>query len=381
MLTPVPNVNPLGAVNPMLGRGPVGGPNLPMGPGGPQDLAGLSMDALGDDEANGGDIAALMQAMGQQMDPKQLRIAQLTQEIQQTEAALQQAQATGNQPAAEQLGQRLQQLQAELQQLTGGDAQQQQPGGGAPGGGDAGGAPGGGAPGGGAPAGGAPGGGAPGGGAAPGGGPAGNVGGPAPGGRANNPVGDTGGPGGANAIPSPELKGNDAQMAQAIEEQLKGTPLEGKGLGAHFVQAGKQQNVDPLALVAISKHETNFGKLGVGIKKHMGVGAYDANPNGKTPYDGAVQQIYSGAKTFANLRRKGGSNADAPMSQQLAAVNRGGWATDRNWHKGVGRHYNTVVAKANNSTALAHNNSTPAKSAPAKSVASTSTKSSSSKKA
>lgn len=138
-------------------------------------------------------------------------------------------------------------------------------------------------------------------------------------------------------------------MAAAIEQQLQGTPLANQGLGAHFVAAGRQRNVDPMALVAISKHETNHGKLGVGIKKHMGVGAYDNNPNGRTPFDGAVQQIYSGAKTFDNLRRKGGSNAGAPMSSQLAAVNRAGWATDRNWHSKVGRSYNTVVSRANQS--------------------------------
>lgn len=391
MLTPLGGLgtNPLGGGNALLGGRPPGiGGGVPgmggLGMGGPMDLAGISPDAL--DDPNGGDINALMQAM--QMDPKQMRIMQLQQEIQQTQGALQQAQAIGNQPAVEQLGQRLQQLQGELQQLMGGDGQQQPgagaPGGGAPGGGEAGGAPAGGAPGGGgcpggncgggAPAGGAPGGGAPGGGAPAGGGPIG--GGPA---AVGNNGGAATGPGTAAAMPNPELKGNDQQMAQAIEEQLKGTPLEGKGLGAHFVQAGKQNNVDPLALVAISKHETNHGKLGVGVTKHMGVGAYDANPNGKTRFDGAQQQIYSGAKTFANLRRKGGSNADAPMSQQLSAVNRAGWATDRNWHSKVGSSYNKVVAKANTSaggsTQLASNKST---STPAPSKPSTSSTSSTS---
>jgi len=79
----------------------------------------------------------------------------------------------------------------------------------------------------------------------------------------------------------------------------------------------------------------------------MGVGAYDHNPNGKTPYDGAVQQIYSGAKTFANLRAKGGATAEDPMSKQLSAVNKAGWATDKKWHSGVGKAYNNIVDKAN----------------------------------
>jgi len=351
-LTPAPLGGTPGAIP--GAPGPIGS-GAPLGQVGPADQVGLSPDVL--QAGNFGNLDALMQAM----DPKQLRVMQLQAEIQQTQAALTQAQATGNQPLTEQLQQRLQQLQAELQQLMGGEPGQS--GGGAPGGGapgvdaSGGGAPGGGAPGGGAPGGGAPGGGAPGGGAPGGGAPGGGApGGVAPVGR-GGPAGGPGaasgaeGPGTASAIPSPELQGNDAKLASAIEEQLKGTPLEGKGLGAHFVQAGRQRNVDPLALVAISKHETNHGKLGVGIKKHMGVGAYDHNPNGRTPYDGAVQQIYSGARTFDNLRRKGGSNSGAPMSQQLAAVNRAGWATDRNWHSKVGKAYNGVVSKANNNIA------------------------------
>lgn len=144
----------------------------------------------------------------------------------------------------------------------------------------------------------------------------------------------------------PELADDDKKLAKFIESELKGTPLAGKGLGAHFVEAGRENKVDPLALLAISRHETRHGELGVGITKHMGVGAYDSNPNGKTPYDGALQQIYSGAKTFAHLREKGGSNAKESMDKQLAAVNKGGWATDPNWHNGVGSHYNDIAKDA-----------------------------------
>lgn len=144
----------------------------------------------------------------------------------------------------------------------------------------------------------------------------------------------------------PELAGDDKKLAAFIESELKGTPLAGQDLGAHFVKAGRDNKVDPLALLAISRHETRHGELGVGVTKHMGVGAYDSNPNGKTKFDGAVQQIYSGAKTFANLREKGGSNAQAPIEKQLSAVNKGGWATDQNWHNGVGSHYNDIAKSA-----------------------------------
>ncbi len=147
----------------------------------------------------------------------------------------------------------------------------------------------------------------------------------------------------------PELAGDDKKLAAFIEKELKGTPLAGKGLGAHFVKAGRDNKVDPLALLAISRHETRHGELGVGVTKHMGVGAYDSNPNGKTKFDGAVQQIYSGAKTFANLREKGGSNDKDPIAKQLSAVNKAGWATDKNWHNGVGKHYNDIAKSAKTS--------------------------------
>lgn len=162
------------------------------------------------------------------------------------------------------------------------------------------------------------------------------------------PAGGTNDTGAASQtqIPPPELSGNDQKLAQFIEKQLEGSPAGGKGLGAHFVAAGRKNEVDPLALVAIAKHETGFGKLGVGLNKMLGVGAYDSNPNGKTPYDGAINQIYSGAKTFANLRAKGGSSAQDSLGVQLAAVNRAGWATDGGWHTKVAGHYNNIVANA-----------------------------------
>ena len=143
-------------------------------------------------------------------------------------------------------------------------------------------------------------------------------------------------------------------MAQFIESKLDGTPLAGQGLGAHFVQAGKQNGVDPLVLASISKHETNHGKLGVGTRKHMGVGAFDSSPNKARKWDGAVNQIYSGARTFSNLRKKYGSNENMPLSHQLRAVNgngtRSGWATDTSWHNKVGNTYNNYASSAKSFT-------------------------------
>lgn len=326
------------------------------------DLTSLSPESNGQEGDMAQMLQALMQAFGQQQQqtPEQ-RIQQLQQEIKVTEGQLAQAQQGGDQEQIQALTQKLEALKAELAQLMG-DQQGGEAGGG---GGEGGGSPvegGGGSPGGGGGSQDGGGGGSPVGGGGNNGGGGGNSGGGSPvGGGGNNnggasPVGgDNGQVNGADAqdiqaVP-PELAGDDKKMAEFIEGKLAGTPLAGKGLGAHFVAAGKKSNVDPLALAAISKHETGHGKLGVGVRKHMGVGAFDSSPNTPRKWDGAVNQIYSGARTFNNLRRKGGSNPNAPLSQQLAAVNRAGWATDSRWHSKVGSAYNKYASSARSSFA------------------------------
>lgn len=144
------------------------------------------------------------------------------------------------------------------------------------------------------------------------------------------------------------LTADDRKMANFIDGYLasQGSPAAKYRAGELFVKYGRQNDVDPLALVAIAGHETGFGKLGVGVRKMLGVGAYDSNPNGVTPYDGLENQIKYGAKTFANLRAKGGASSRTPLGQQFAAVNRAGWATDSNWHNGITRWYNRVVRAA-----------------------------------
>lgn len=200
----------MGGANPLMGGMPfgglAGGVDLPMGPG---DLSGLSNEALLGGIGNGGDLGALMQALGgmdgQQLDPKQLQIMQLQQQIDQTQGALQQAQATGNRPLAEQLQQQLLQLQQQLQQLMAGDGAQQQPGGG-------------GETGGGAPAGG-------------GGGPLGPVGGASE----AAPVA----PGGS--VTKPEGEGNQAAVDYA-RQFLGRDSYTLKGVMDHFTAAGGKTN-------------------------------------------------------------------------------------------------------------------------------------------
>ncbi|MBN9420473.1 MAG: hypothetical protein J0I12_33825 [Candidatus Eremiobacteraeota bacterium] len=200
----------MGGANPLMGGMPfgglAGGADLPMGPG---DLSGLSSEALLGGIGNGGDLGALMQALGgQQLDPKQLQIMQLQQQIDQTQGALQQAQATGNRPLAEQLQQQLQQLQQQLQQLMAGDSVQQQPGGG-------------GDPGGGPPAGG-------------GGGPVGTVGGASEG----APVASVA-PGGS--VAKPQGEGNQAAVDYA-RQFLDRDSYTLKGVMDNFTAAGGKTN-------------------------------------------------------------------------------------------------------------------------------------------
>ncbi len=166
-----------------------------------------------------------------------------------------------------------------------------------------------------------------------------------------------GGVGGGSAIGGgPGQYGPDA--ARWIDNYLgqRGSPAAGRGAGDMFLKYGKEYNVDPMVLLAISQHETNHGKLGVGMRKMLGVGAFDANPNGRTKFDGLENQIRYGASTFARLRERGGSNADAPVAQQLAAANRAGWATDRNWHNKVMRHYNQITRDAGSAGVSARGN-------------------------
>ena len=365
-------INPLSGINtnPLASNfGPVTG-NVPQNSNGSLgDLASLSPEAGGPESGLQQLAQELMKALGGQQDQQQEDpIQALQKEIAKTEKELEKAQAAGDEPKVKELSQKLEQLKAQLAQLMGQGGEQ----GGAPGGGDQGaGSPGGGSPGGGSPGGGSPGGASPGGGSPGGGSPSasspgggspggGSPGGGSPGGGSPSVGGnDNGGgaPSDVSAIP-PELAGDDKKLSEFIESKLAGTPLAGKGLGAHFVAAGRKHDVDPMVLAAISRHETNFGKLGVGVSKHMGVGAFDSSPNKPRKWDGAVNQIYSGAKTFANLRRKGGSNSRDPLGTQLSAVNRAGWATDGGWHRKVGNHYSSLSRGAGNTRVASSSPST-----------------------
>jgi hypothetical protein len=82
----------------------------------------------------------------------------------------------------------------------------------------------------------------------------------------------------------------------------------------------------------------------------LGVGAYDSDPNNATrnkAFSGIENQIRRGAETFARLRSRGGGNASQSLGDQFAAVNKGGWATDRNWYKGCSSIYQQILKQIN----------------------------------
>lgn len=125
----------------------------------------------------------------------------------------------------------------------------------------------------------------------------------------------------------------------------KGSKAADQHFGELAVKYGKEFDVDPLVLLAIAGHETGFGKLGVGLNGLLGVGAYDSDPNNSTrnsKFSGVENQLRVGAKTFANLRKKGGASASDPIEKQLQAVNKAGWATDPKWHSGVAAMYKQI---------------------------------------
>lgn len=140
--------------------------------------------------------------------------------------------------------------------------------------------------------------------------------------------------------PTPELAG-------FIDNYLvsQGSPAAGQDAGRLMIEVGREFQIDPLLLLAIAGHETVYGTQGIGVNGLLGVGAYDDDPENATrdpQFSGVEAQIRRGAETFARLRQQGGSGPKDSIAEQLAAVNRAGWATDPNWHLGVMRHYNQI---------------------------------------
>lgn len=161
----------------------------------------------------------------------------------------------------------------------------------------------------------------------------------------SNGTGGTNATGAAGSVSN--LQGDDAKKSKFIDSYLqqKSSPMAGKGAGDMMVRYAKQYNMDPLILLAIARQETNMGKTGIGINGCLGVGAYDSNPTNaltNPQFAGMENQLRVGAKTFDNLRNKGGSNSNASVAEQISAAGKK-WATDPKWAQGVTSIYNQIA--------------------------------------
>lgn len=96
---------------------------------------------------------------------------------------------------------------------------------------------------------------------------------------------------------------------------------------------GAKYNVDPLLLVAIGFHETNWGKAGLGTKGLiLGVGAYDSGP--VYTWAGLEKQLDQGAKIL--------SEHDVRSIDDVKAGKAAFWTATAGWKEGVTAQYDRL---------------------------------------
>lgn len=114
-------------------------------------------------------------------------------------------------------------------------------------------------------------------------------------------------------------------------------PVDQINLARRF---GRKYGVDPRLLLAISGHETQWGRVGQGRPSQggyvLGVGVTD---QGLQPrYRGIRTQYLAGAQTLANMGVHG--------IQDLIAGRAAKWASDPRWEKGVVQSYYALPSAA-----------------------------------
>ncbi|MEQ8169974.1 MAG: hypothetical protein ABRQ38_13865 [Candidatus Eremiobacterota bacterium] len=114
--------------------------------------------------------------------------------------------------------------------------------------------------------------------------------------------------------------------------RIKKSPGARLSLGDIMSDCSHDQNVDPFILLAIAAAETEYGKKGAGLDGLMGI----------EDIEGPEEQIVEGAKLFSQLRENDETDEDAPVANQIIAVNRAGWCNDLNWHKSVFKYYQEI---------------------------------------
>lgn len=101
---------------------------------------------------------------------------------------------------------------------------------------------------------------------------------------------------------------------------------------------GQEFGVDPGLLLAIAKHETQFGEAGLGRKGlTLGYGAYDSGPSMK--WAGPEAQYKGAAST---LSRWGAKSIDDVMAGRASA-----YATDPKWEAGINSAYKSLGGQLN----------------------------------
>ena len=148
-----------------------------------------------------------------------------------------------------------------------------------------------------------------------------------------------------------DYTGSDKEIADFINQYFedKASPAAGSGVGEMMVQYGKENDVDPLILVAIAQGETSLGTKGIGMNGMLGVGAYDDDPNNAVnnpAFSGIENQIKVGAETFSKLREQAGLTSEDSLHDQLKGVNEQGWATATDWYDLIERCYTPTANKA-----------------------------------
>lgn len=138
----------------------------------------------------------------------------------------------------------------------------------------------------------------------------------------------------SNFVASDVTAGN-YQVAQRIDEKLKGTPMA--GLGEKFVQAGQKYGINPLFLASLGIHESNYGKSQIAQDKNnlFGFKAYDRSPYASAEAYGSFSE---GIDRVAAYLKTAYLTPGAKYYNGLGVTDIGKrYATDPQWAKSIER--------------------------------------------
>lgn len=123
--------------------------------------------------------------------------------------------------------------------------------------------------------------------------------------------------------------------AAPASQPIAGVPQDQVALARKY---GAEYGVDPNLLLAIGKHETGFGELGLGKKGlTLGYGAFDSGETMK--WAGHDNQYRAGAERLQDWGVKG---IDDIMAGKAAS-----WATDPKWEAGIQNAYQALAGQLN----------------------------------